>query len=188
MEYMSCMDRLLASNVVPVVGCWLIRKNAKIKKEAGANKGLRGKNAKALSKAKRDGKKSSTSAIKLQAVARGWLWRPHCKEMLKTHREKAGLNKKIGEMKKRLKPAKRRTQRTSKPPGSREPVEVEMEAHRKKIKEEMPNDKDMGHAEEDCPAADPYRRALSGPWCVLSGQTPALVASTTLRTTIKRIQ
>jgi myosin-5 len=148
-----------ALDIQRVVRGWLIRKIAKVKKagEKGpkiipvqcwwrcfaAKRELnkrKAKKAKALAKAKKGAKKSAKSAIKIQALARGWLWRPHYKEMLKAHREKAGLNNKIKEMEEAIKATEKA--RLLEIEQARESAEAEMEAHRKKVKEEMSNDKD----------------------------------------------
>jgi myosin-5 len=138
---------------------WLVRKIAKVKKAGAKGPKIipiqcwwrcfsakrelakrKAKRAKALNKAKKAGKKSAKSAIKIQALARGWLWRPHFKEMLKAHREKAGLNNKIKEMEEAIKATEKA--RLLEIETARESAEAEMEAHRKKVKEEMSNDKD----------------------------------------------
>jgi myosin heavy subunit len=107
--------------------CYAARKKLKAKKKAKKNK-------------KKGAKKAGKAAAKIQAVARGWLWRPHFKVMLKELREKDNLKNKIKELEQAVRDTEKN--RMAEVEKAREAAEAEMETYRLKVKEEMSNDKE----------------------------------------------
>ncbi|GAX24125.1 hypothetical protein FisN_9Hh378 [Fistulifera solaris] len=95
---------------------------------------------KAKKGAKKKAKKQLKAAIKIQAHVRTFLWRPKFKEMLKAQREKDALKNKIKSLESAVHEAEMK--RMKEVQDAREAAEKEMEEYRKKIKEELANDKD----------------------------------------------
>jgi len=85
-------------------------------------------------------KKQTKAAIKIQAVARTYLWRPKFKELLKEKREKDAYKNKIKDLEKKVRDAE--ALRLKEVSDAREAAEKEMEQYRNKVKKELANDKD----------------------------------------------
>lgn len=107
--------------------CYLARREAKAKK-----KDKKGK--------KKKQKKQNKAAARLQAIARGWLTKRKVAELLKQKREKDALTNKIKELEEQVKEAE--MQRAKEVEAAREVAEAEMAQYKKKVKEEMANDKE----------------------------------------------
>jgi myosin-5 len=89
---------------------------------------------------KKKHKKQLKAALKIQAIARGYLVRPKFRAKLKEKREKDGLKNKIKALEQKVLEAE--TQRTKEVEAARIAAEEEMEKYRKKVKEELANDKE----------------------------------------------
>jgi len=116
--------------VIPIQCAWrchMARKDLK-----------RHKKAKKLKK--RSEKKKNKAAVKIQAVARTFLWRPKFKQLMKEKREKDSLRNKIKDLESRVLDAEK--QRMKQVEEAREAAEAEMEQYRRKVKEELANDKE----------------------------------------------
>jgi myosin V len=89
---------------------------------------------------KKKAKKQGKAVIKIQAVVRTFLWRPHFKKMLVEKREKDALKNKIKALESAVKEAEMK--RMKEVEAAREAAEAEMETYRKKVKNELDNDKE----------------------------------------------
>jgi myosin heavy subunit len=89
---------------------------------------------------KKKHKKQNKAAIRIQAIARGWLLRPKFQKMLKEKKEKDGLKNKISDLEKQVREAE--AKRAKEVEAARIAAEAEMEEYRKKVKEELANDKE----------------------------------------------
>lgn len=92
-------------------------------------------------KAKKAAKKKNKAAIKIQAVARTYLWRPKFQEMLKVKREKDALKNKIKDLESRVREAE--SLRLKEVSEAREAAEKEMEEYRNKVTRELSNNKEQ---------------------------------------------
>jgi myosin-5 len=90
---------------------------------------------------KKNEKKKFKAIIKIQAHVRTFLWRPKYQKLLKEKREKDGMKNKLKAMENALRDAE--LQRQKEVADAREAAEAEMELARKKMKEELSNDKDI---------------------------------------------
>ena len=102
--------------------CYLARKQLK-------------KLKKAKKAQKKNAKKQFKAAIKIQAHARGYLWRPKFKEMVKEKREKDATKQKIKDMENALRDLELARQKEVSE--AREAAEKEMEEYRLKMKKEL---------------------------------------------------
>jgi myosin V len=107
--------------------CYAARKELKRRKKA--NKGKKKKH-----------KKQLKAALKIQAVFRGVKVRKKVVELLKQKREKDSLKKKITDLESAVREAEIKRQRAVEE--ARQLAEVEMENYRKKVKEDLSNDKE----------------------------------------------
>lgn len=98
------------------------------------------KRRKAVKGKKKKHKKQNKAAVRIQAIARGWLVRPSFQAKLKEKRQKDSLKKRITELEKQVRDAE--SKRSKEVEAARLAAEEEMESYRHKVKEELANDKE----------------------------------------------
>lgn len=107
--------------------CYAARKELKKRKKNSKGK-------------KKKHKKQAKAAQKIQSVARGRAVRRKFVDLIKQKREKDGLKNKIADLEQRVREAE--VKRAKEVEDARELAEVEMEKYRKKVKEDLSNDKE----------------------------------------------
>ena len=144
-----------AFDIQRVTRGWLVRKTANGRKlmsrgtqcimiqcwwrQIRARRQLRHRKKEKKHKKKRE-KKKLKAVIKIQAHVRTFLWRPKFQAMLKEQREKDALKNKVKDLENAVRDAE--LKRMKEVEAAREAAEVEMETYRKKVKEELANDKE----------------------------------------------
>jgi len=116
-----------AIKIQSVVRMFLARKECKKRKKASKGK-------------KKKHKKQNKAAIRIQSIARVYLIRGKIQAILKEKKEKDGYKNKIKELEEQVRAAE--AKRLQEVEDAREAAEKEMELYRKKVKDELANDKE----------------------------------------------